>query len=107
MVVLVVLVMLVVVVVVVAVVLLWAVLSFGLRFGFGVGLRFGDRFEVEEDVVPEVEGDRCRVGGVSVLLLGCWGCLCGGRGASGSLACGCSFGRRPGLVDDVGREGRG
>ena len=41
-------------VVVVLVVLLWAVLSFGLRFRFRVGPFFGDRFEVEEDLVPEV-----------------------------------------------------
>ena len=38
----------------VVVVLLWAVPSFGLWFRFGVGFWFGDRFEVEEDLVLEV-----------------------------------------------------
>ena len=42
------------VVVVVVVVLLWAVLSFGLRSRFRVGFWFGNRFEVEEDLVLEV-----------------------------------------------------
>ena len=36
---------------------------------------------------------------------GCLGCLCGGRGASGSLACGCSFGFGRGFVDEVWGEG--
>ena len=93
------------VVVVVVVVLLRVVLSFGFRFGFGVGFWVGVRFEVEEDLVPEVRGHRCRVGGVPGVLPGCLGRLCGGRGASGSLACGCSFGFGCGFVDEVGGEG--
>ena len=40
--------------VVVVLLLLWAVLSFGLRFWFGVGFWLGVRFEVEEDLVSEV-----------------------------------------------------
>ena len=39
------------------------------------------------------------------MLLGGLGCLCGGRGASGGLACGCSFGFGHGFVDEVGGEG--
>ena len=53
----------------------------------------------------EVRGHRCRVGGVRGVLPGCLGCLCGGLGASGSLACGCSFGSGRGLVDEVRGEG--
>ena len=78
-------------VLVVVVVLLRAVLSFGFRFWFGVGFWVGVRFEIEEDLVLEVRGHRCWVGGVCSVLPGCRGCLCGGRGASGSLACRCSF----------------
>ena len=65
---------------VVVVVLLRAVLSFGFRFSFGVGFWAGVRFEVEEDLVPEVRGQGCWVGGVRGVLPGCLGCLCGGRG---------------------------
>ena len=62
--------------------------------GLGLGSDFwlGVRFEVEEDLVLKVRGHGCRVGGVPGVLPGCLGPLCGGRGASGSLACGCSFG---------------
>ena len=88
------------------VMLLWrAVLLFGFRFGFGVGFWVGVRFEVEEDLGPEVRGHRCRVGGVPGVLPGCLGCLCGGRGASGSLACRCSFGFGRCFEDEVGGEG--
>ena len=87
------------------VVLLRVVLSFEFRFGFGVGLRVVVLFEVEEDLVPEVRGHRCRVGGVPDVLPGCLGRLCGGRGASGSLACGRSFGFGRGFVDEVGGRG--
>ena len=65
--------------VVVALVLLWAVLSFGFQFSFAVGFLIGFRFEVEEDLFSEVRGQRCWVGGVHGVLLGCMGCLCGGR----------------------------
>ena len=91
--------------VVLVVVLLLLVWSFWFRLGFGVGLWVGVRFEVEEDLVPEVRGHRCRVGGVPGVLLGCLGCLCVGPGPPGTLACGCSFGFRRGLVDEVGGEG--
>ena len=59
--------------------------------GFGVGFLVWVRFELKEDLVLEVRGHRCRVGGVPDVLPGCLGRLCRGRGASGSLACGCSF----------------
>ena len=36
----------------------------GFRFWFGVGLWVGFRFEVEENLVPEVRGHQCWVGGV-------------------------------------------
>ena len=52
-------------VVLVVVVLLRVVLTFGFRFWFGVGFRVGVRFEVEEDLVPEVRGHQCRVRGGS------------------------------------------
>ena len=42
--------------VVVVVALLWAVLSFGLFFWFGVGFLVGVRLDLEEDVVQEAEG---------------------------------------------------
>ena len=89
---------------VVVLLLLRLVLSVGFRFWFGVGFWVGVRLEVEEDLVSEVRGHRCRVGGVQSVDLGCLGCLCGGRGASGSVACGCSFGFGRGLVDEVGGE---
>ena len=91
--------------VMVVVLLLRVVLSFGFRFWLLVGFLVGVRFEVEEDLVPEVRGHRCRVRWVHGVLLGCLGCLFGGRGASGSLACGCSFGFGCGPVDEVGGEG--
>ena len=72
-------------------VVLVVVVSFGIRSGFGVGFWVGVRFQVEEDLLLEVPGHRCLVGGAFGVLLGCLGRLCGGRGASGSLACGCSF----------------
>ena len=78
--------------------------SFGRRLGFGVRFWFGVRFEVEEDLGPEVRGRRCRVGGFHGLLPGCLGCLSGGQGVPGSLACGRSFGFCRGLVDEVGGE---
>ena len=43
-------------------------------------------------------------GGVRGVLQGCLGCLCGGRGASSRLVCGCSFGFGRGFVDEVGGE---
>ena len=89
----------------VVVVLLRVVLSFGFRFWFGLRFWVGVRFEVEEDILLEVRGHRCRVGGFHGVLTGCLGCLCGGRGASGSLACDCSFGFGCGLADEVGWEG--
>ena len=89
----------------VVVLLLRAVLLFGFWFWFGVGFWAGIRFEVEQDLVLEVPGHRCRVEGFCDLLPGCLGCLCGGRGAPGSLACGCSFVFCCGFVDEVGGEG--
>ena len=50
---------------VVVVVLLRALLFFGFRFWFGVGFWVGVRLEVEEDLVSEVRGHRCLVGGGS------------------------------------------
>ena len=92
--------------VVVVVVLLRVVLSFGFRFGFAVRFWVWVWFEVEEDLVPEVQGHRCYGwGGVTGVLPGCLGRLCGGRGASGSLACGCSFRFGRGFVDELGGEG--
>ena len=91
--------------VVVVVVLLRVVLSVGFRFGFGVGFLVVIRFEVEEDLVTEVQGNRCQVGGDPGVLPGCLGRLCGGRGASRSLACGWSFGFGLGFVDEVSGEG--
>ena len=91
---------------VLVVVLLLVVRSFGRRLGFGVGFWFGVRFEVEEDLGPEVHGRRCRVGGFPGVLPGCLGRLFGGPGVPGSLACGRSFGFCRGLVDEVGGEGR-
>ena len=44
-------------------------------------------------------------GGVRGVWPGCRGSLCPGRGASGSLTCGCSFGLGRGFVDEVGGEG--
>ena len=49
--------------VVLVVVLLLMVWSFGFWLGFGVGFWVGVRFEVEEDLIPEVRGHRCLVGG--------------------------------------------
>ena len=92
------------VVVVVVVVLLRAVLSLRFRFWFGVGCLVGVRFEVEEDLVLEVGGHLCWAGEIQGVLPGCRGCLCGGQGASRSLACGCSFGLGRGLVDEVKGE---
>ena len=94
------------VVVVVVVVVLPVVCRLGSGFGFGVGFPVGVRFEVEKDLVSEVRGHRCRLGGVQGVLPGCLGRLRGGRQASSSLACGCSFGFGRGLVDEVGGEGK-
>ena len=91
--------------VVAVVLLLRAVLLFWFQFGFGVRFWGGFRFESEEDLVPEVRGHRCWVGGFRGVLPGCLGCLYGGRAASGSFACGCSFGFGRGFVDEVGGEG--
>ena len=91
--------------VVVVLLLLQAVLLFWFRFWFRVGFWVGVRFGVEEDLVPEVRGHRCWVGGFRGVLPRCLVCLSGGRGASGSLACGCRFGFGRGFVDVVGREG--
>ena len=91
--------------VVLVVVLLLLVLSFGFRFGFGVGLWVGVRFEVREDLILEVRGHRWRLRKVPGMLPACLGCLCRGRGASGSLACGRNFGFGLGFVDEVGGEG--
>ena len=74
-------------VVVVVVLLLLMVLSFGSRFGFGVGFWIGVRFEVEENPVPEVRGHRCRVGGFLVCCGGAW-VVCVGVG--GPLAAWCA-----------------
>ena len=87
---------------VLVVVLLLVVRSFARRPGFGVGFWFGVRFEVEEDLRPEVCGRQCRVWGFPAVLLGR---LFGGQGVPGSLACGRSFGFCRGLVDEVGAEG--
>ena len=88
--------------VVLVVLLLLVVRSFGRRLGFGVGFWFGVRFEVEEDLGPEVRGCRCRLGWFPGVLPGGLGRLCGVLGVPGSLACGCSFGFCRGLVDEVG-----
>ena len=93
-------------VVVVVVVLLRTVLLFGFRFWFRVAFWVRVRLEVEEDLVLEVQGHRCWVGGVPGVLPRCRGCLCGSRGASSSLVCGCGFGLCRGFVDeDSGRGG--
>ena len=94
-------------VVVVVLLLLRAMFSFGFRFWFWVGFCVGLRFEVEEGLVLEVRGHWRWVGGVHGVLLGCLGGLCGVRGASGSLACSCSFGSGRAFVDEVGGEGGG
>ena len=90
---------------VLVVVLLLLVWSFGFGLGFSVGFWVGVRFEVREDLVPEVRGHLSRVGAVPGVLPGCLGRLCGGRGAPGSLACGRSFGFGRRFVDEVGGEG--
>ena len=64
-------------VVVVVVLLLRVVLLFGFRFWFGVRFPVRVRFEVEDDLVLEVRGHRCRAGVVCGVLTGCPGCLCG------------------------------
>ena len=97
----------VVMVVLLVVVVLVLLLAPGLRLRLGVGLGSGDRLEVEEDVVPEVRGDRLRAGRVRRLLLRCEDRPRGGRRAAGSLLCGCGFGFGRGLVDEGGGEGRG
>ena len=59
--------------VVVVVVLLRAVLSFGFRYWLGVGFCVGNGFGVEEDLVLEVRGHWCRLGGgFEVCCLGAW-----------------------------------
>ena len=50
---------------VLVVVLLQLVLSFRFGLGFRVGFCVAVRFEVVEDVVPEVRGHHCRVEGGS------------------------------------------
>ena len=67
---------------VVLVVVLWAMLllALGLQLRLGFGLGFGDRFDVEEDLVPEVWEGRFRVGGFPGMLPGCRGGPRGGRG---------------------------
>ena len=91
--------------VVLLVMLLLVVRSFGCRLGFAVGFWFGVRFEVEEDLGPEVCGRRCRVWGFPGVLPGCLGRLRGGPVVPGSLACGRSFGFCRGLVDEVSGGG--
>ena len=56
---------------------------------------------------PHSGGVRAPVldGGVRGVLQGSLGCLCGGWGASRSLACGSSFGFGRDFVDEVGGEG--
>ena len=95
-----------VVVLVVVLVLLWAMLllASGFHQQFRIGLGFGDRFGMEEDLVPEVCGEQCREGVVPGLLPWCWGCPCGGQEASGCLDCRCCSGFGRGLVDQVGAE---
>ena len=90
--------------VVLVVVLLLVVRSFGRRLRFRVGFSFGVKFEVEENLGPEVCGSRCWVEGFPGVLPGCLLRLCGGRGVPGSLACSRSFGFCRGLVDEVGGE---
>ena len=92
--------------VVLVVVMLLLVWSFGFRLGLWVGFWVGVRFGVEEDLIPEVRGLQCRVGGVPGVLPGCLGRLCGHQGAPGSLACGRSFGFGRGFADKVGGDGR-
>ena len=77
---------------------------FGRWLGFGVVFWFGVRFDVDEDLGPEVRGRRCRLGGFPGVLPGCLGRLCGDRGVPGSLACGRSFGLCRGPMDEVGGE---
>ena len=92
------LVLVILVVMVLLLLLLRAVLSFGLRFRVGVGCWVGVRIEVEEDLVLEVRGNLCLVGGGSGCAAGMPGLPVWGRGASGSLARGCSFGFGFGLA---------
>ena len=96
-----------VVIVVLALLQMVLLLPSGLRLLPGVGLGFGDRLEVEDDLVLEVWRERSWVGGALSLLPGCWGRPRGGRLASASLISGCSFGFGSGLVDEGGGEGRG
>ena len=77
----------------------------GSGLGFGSGFLVEVRFGVEEDLIPEVRGHQCRVGGVPGVLPGCLGRLCWRQGAPGSLACGRSFGFVRGFVDEVGGDG--
>ena len=90
---------------VLVVVLLLLVCLFGCRLGCGVGFWVGVRFEVEEELGPEVRGRRCWPGGVPGVLPGCLCRLCGDSGAPGSVACGRSFGSCRGFVDELGGEG--
>ena len=93
-------------VVLAVVVLLQVILSFRFRFWFGVrfGLGSGLRLRRTPSWWCQHTSARC-VGGVRRVLTGCLGCLCAGQRASGSLACGCSFGFGRCLVDEVGGEG--
>ena len=91
--------------VVVVLVLLLEVLLFGFRFGFGSGFGLGSRPWLRRNSSQRCEGTGDGWGGARGVLPGCLSCLCGGRGASGSLACGCFFGFGRGIVDEVGGEG--
>ena len=81
----------------VLVVLWWALLllALGFQLFFGFGLWLGNRLEVEEDLILEMWGERCRA---ALLLLGRWGLSCGCRVAPGGRVCGCCFGCGCGLV---------
>ena len=59
------------------------VLLFALGFQLWSGIRRGlrDRFEAEEDFVPEMSGERCRAGGLPGMLPGRWSRPCSRRGA--------------------------
>ena len=75
-----------------------------------MGADLRDRFEVVEDLVADVWGDRVavsRVGGGRSLRLGCWGRRCGGWRAAGRLLCGLGPGFGRGLAEEGWGDGRG
>ena len=75
-----------------------AVVAFWFWFGFGVG----SSSRLRKTSSWRCKGTGAGWGGATGVLSGCLGRLCGAQGASGSLACGCSFGFGCGFVNEVG-----